>query len=270
VVLLVHVIVLVPILGCLGPDEKTASLTLATTTSARDSGLLDVLLPQFEKETGIAVKVIAVGSGQTLELGRRGDADVLLTHAPEAEEQFMAEGYGDLRRNVMFNDFVLLGPQHDPAQVQGQASIVEAFRRIAAAGAPFVSRGDESGTHMKERAVWEQAAVEPEGDWYLQAGVGMAAVLRMASEKGGYTLADRGTFLAQRADLDLVLVSEGDPLLRNPYAVLVVSAKKHPGVDAQAATRFCEFLLSPAVQRTIGEFGVDRFGQPLFSPWPDP
>ena len=258
--------VALPLMGCAPTKPAFLSLTLATTTSTRDSGLLDELVPRFEKEAGIRVKVVAVGSGQALELGRRGDADVLLTHAPKAEEQFVVEGHGDERLPVMHNDFVLVGPPADPASIEGQSSIVEAFRRIALSGSPFVSRGDESGTHTKEQEVWKEAGITPEGDWYIEAGAGMAAALRMASEKRACTLADRGTFLAQRDRLDLTILSEGDPLLRNPYAIIVVSADKHAGVNHEAATRFAQFLRSAEVQRAIGEFGVERFGQPLFFP----
>ena len=259
-------VVVLVLAGCEQAHDEAKTLTLATTTSTRDSGLLDLLVPMFEKETGIEVKVVAVGSGQALELGRRGDADVLLTHAPDAEEQFMAEGHAEQRRGVMHNDFVLVGPQTDPAQIKDQTPITEAFRRIASSSSPFISRGDESGTHMKEKKIWREAEIEPQGDWYVRAGAGMAEALRIASEKRAYTLADRGTFLSQRDRLDLTIHFEGDPLLRNPYAVIVVSSKKHPGVNHQAASRFSEFLLSPKVQRIISEFGVERFGQPLFFP----
>ncbi len=164
----------------------------------------------------------------------------------------------------MHNDFVLVGPQTDPAEIKGQASIAEAFRRIARSNSPFISRGDESGTHMQEKKVWQEAGIEPQGAWYVRAGAWMAEALRIANERRAYTLADRGTFLSQRDRLDLTIHSEGDPLLRNPYAVIVVSTEKHPGVNHQAASRFSEFLLSPKVQRIISEFGVERFGQPLF------
>ena len=256
------------IAGCEPAHDKTEThtLTLATTTSTRDSGLLKVLVPMFEKETGIEVKVVAVGSGQALELGRRGDADLLLTHAPDAEKRFMAEGYGEQRRGVMHNDFVLVGPQTDPARVTGQTSITKAFQRIARSQSEFVSRGDESGTQMKEKEIWKEAALDPAGNWYVRTGAGMAQALRIAREKRAYTLADRGTFLSQRDRLDLAIHSQGDPLLRNPYAVIVVSSAKHPGVNHQAANRFSEFLLSPKVQSIIGKFGVERFGQPLFFP----
>jgi tungstate transport system substrate-binding protein len=244
--------------------KGSRALTLATTTSTQDSGLLDVLVPMFRAQTGMDIKVVAVGTGQALQLGRRGDADVLLVHDPGAEEKFMAEGSGEERRYVMYNDFVLVGPPADPAGINGQKSIVEAFRQIAHRGSPFVSRSDESGTHAKEREIWRQAGVMPEGSWYVRAGAGMGQVLRMADQKRAYTLTDRSTYLAQRRDLDLVVLSEGDPLLLNRYSVIIVSSKKHPGVNGAAARKFVEFLLSPVVQRTIADFGADRYGQPLF------
>jgi tungstate transport system substrate-binding protein len=252
------------IAGCSNARDEAKALTLATTTSTRDSGLLDVLVPIFEKETGIEVKVVAVGSGQALELGRRGDADVLLTHAPDAEKQFMTAGYGEQRRDVMHNDFVLVGPQTDPAQVNKQSSITKAFHRIAQSESSFISRGDESGTHMKENKLWKATAIEPKGVWYVRTGTGMAQALRIASEKGAYTLADRGTFLSQRDRLNLTIHSQGDPLLHNPYTVIVVSQEKHSGLNHQAASRFSEFLLSSKVQNIISKFGIERFGHPLF------
>lgn len=191
--------------GCEGA-QKPATVTLATTTSTRDSGLLDLLVPMFRKQTGIEVKVVAVGSGQALEMGRRGDADVLLTHAPEAEEEFVAAGHGLERRPVMFNDFILLGPHRDPAGVRDEEWITVSFARIAKAEAPFVSRDDGSGTHQKEQSIWQMSATVPEGRWYIEAGLGMAQALRMASEKGAYTLSDRGTFLSQRDSLELAIL----------------------------------------------------------------
>jgi tungstate transport system substrate-binding protein len=251
--------------GCV-PSESNQTLTLATTTSTRDSGLLDVLVPLFEEETGTQVKVVAVGTGQALELGRRGDADVLLTHAPAAEQQFMDKGHGHLRRAVMHNDFVLVGPASDPAKIRDAETISDAFRCLAETEAPFVSRSDDSGTHLKEKSIWRDAAIEPDGDWYVRAGAGMAAALRMASEKQAYTLSDRGTFLAQKPRLELTVVSQGDSLLYNPYTVIVVSSQTHPGVNQTAAEQFSDFLVSPKVMAIIRDFGVDRFGQPLFFP----
>lgn len=256
--------------GCIHSDEPVTKCTLATTTSTRDTGLLDALVPKFQQQTGIEVKVVAVGSGQALELGRRGDADVLLTHAPNAERQFVAEGHGIERRTVMTNDFVLLGPRSDPANVGQENSIRAAFDRIAKTQSAFVSRGDESGTHQKERAIWRQAEVAPTGDWYIQSGSGMAQTLRMTSEKGAYTLSDRGTFLAQRDHLELLILFEGDSLLRNQYSVIVVNPTKHPHVQAEAARQFANFLLSPEIQAIIGSHGVDKFGEPLFYPFDAP
>jgi tungstate transport system substrate-binding protein len=252
--------------GCLRSSEPTPTLTLATTTSTQDSGLLDVLVPMFRDRMGITVKIVAVGTGQALELGRRGDADVLLVHDPVSEERFMAEGHGSQRRPVMFNDFVLVGPEQDPAGVRGETSIGRAFAALQRTGSPFVSRGDESGTHQKEKQVWKQANVEPRGDWYIRAGAGMGQVLRMASEKQAYTLTDRGTFLAQGKALGLVILSQGDPLLKNQYSVLLLNPEKHPAIHQQAARQLADFLISAETQRAIAEFGRDRFGEPLFFP----
>jgi tungstate transport system substrate-binding protein len=249
--------------GCSQPGP---SVTLATTTSMQDSGLLDVLVPRFRGETGVEIRVVAVGTGQALELARRGDADVLLVHDPDAEEQFMAEGHGSLRREVMYNDFVLVGPEADPAHVLGPESITEAFTWIARSRAPFVSRGDESGTHQKERQIWGRARIEPQGDWYVRAGTGMGAVLRMAGEKRAYTLSDRGTYIAQRKGLDLTILSQGDPLLVNLYHVIVVNHQTHPGVREKLALQFADYLVAPDSQKLIAEFGKDRYGQPLFFP----
>jgi tungstate transport system substrate-binding protein len=253
-------------LGCSGPSKPAETLTLATTTSTRDSGLLDGLVPLFKEQAGIEVKVVAVGSGQALELGRRGDADVLLTHAPEAEKQFMDEGHGEERLPVMYNDFVLVGPNSDPAKVKRLASASEAFQRIARSASAFVSRGDDSGTHQKEKQVWHRAGVAPQGAWYIRAGAGMAEALRMASEKHAYILSDRATFLAQRRKLDLILIAEGDPLLRNDYAVIVVSPAKHAHVNHRAAQRFARFLVSQEAQDAIARFGVAEYGEQFFFP----
>jgi tungstate transport system substrate-binding protein len=250
--------------GCSRPPAE--SITLGTTTSAQDSGLLGMLVPKFKAETGIEVKVIAVGSGHALELGRRGDADILLVHDPAGEQRFMADGQGSRHAALMANDFVLVGPANDPANIKGASSIAEAFQRIAQTKSSFVSRGDESGTHHKERKIWKQAGIEPAGDWYIRAGAGMGQVLRMANEKHAYTLSDRGTFLAEKQDLELVILHEGDAILANPYSIILVNPANHPGVHAQPAERFADFLLSPAVQEAIGDFGVDRAGQPLFYP----
>jgi tungstate transport system substrate-binding protein len=255
---------MLPAAGCAGSTRPDDSLILATTTSTQDSGLLDVLVPMFEKGSGVKVKVVAVGTGQALQLGKRGDADVLLAHDPEGEEKFVAEGYGVERREVMYNDFVLVGPKGDPAKVKGEKSAAEAFARIAGTRLPFVSRGDESGTHQKEKQVWRQAKIEPQGDWYIRAGAGMGQVLRMADQKRAYTLSDRATFLAQRQGMELDILSQGDPLLVNRYSVIVINPEKHAHVRQQAARQFADFLLSPAGQKAIANFGIDRYRQPLF------
>jgi len=247
------------------------TLRLATTTSTRDSGLLDELLPGFKQSTGFDVRVLAVGSGQAIELGRRGDVDMLLTHAPDAEKKFMQDGAGSRRYAIMYNDFVLAGPPTDPAQVKGEASASTAFRTIAAAKSPFVSRADDSGTHMKEMSIWKDAGADPSGadptsaaDWYLQAGSGMAAALRVANEKQAYILCDRSTFLAHAGALDLQILVEGDRTLHNPYSAITINVAKHPHTQHEAATRFAEYLLSPAVQQKISRFGSKQYGQALF------
>ncbi len=243
------------------------NLILATTTSTQDSGLLDVLIPRFEQQTGYRVKTVAVGTGAALKMGEQGNADVLLVHAPEAEEAFMAAGFGADRRLVMHNDFVLVGPAADPAGIRGIARAVEALRKIAAAGATFVSRGDNSGTHQVELALWQQAGVAPAGrPWYLESGQGMGATLKLASEKAAYTLTDRGTYLANRANLQLVILVEGDTMLLNVYHVMIVNHEKWPNTNRAAATAFADFLTSPATQELIRTFGADKYGQPLFVP----
>jgi tungstate transport system substrate-binding protein len=262
----------VVLLGCCAsavqPTGGTAgappALVLATTTSARDSGLLDVLLPKFREETGIAVDHVAVGTGQALEIGRRGDADLLLTHSRPAEEAFVAEGFAESRTEVFWNDFVIVGPAGDPAGARQSEDALDALRRIAEAKASFVSRGDDSGTHQLEQRLWQELKLEPSGDWYNSVGEGMAHTLRVANELQAYTLADRGTWLAQRERLDLAIVHAGDPRLVNQYALLVVHPKKHPHRNTAAARTFAEFLLEPPTQQLIAEFGRDQFAEPLF------
>lgn len=239
---------------------------LATTTSTQDSGLLDVLLPAFEQESGIKVKVVAVGSGQALELGRRGDADVLLTHSPEAETKFMNEGFGAKRLAVMYNDFVVLGPAADSTGIKTVRTASDAFKLIAGARSTFVSRGDESGTHQKELNVWKKAGITPDGEWYIRAGTGMAQALRMAHEKKAYLLCDRATYLALKQEVQLDVLLEGDELLLNRYSVIVVNPEKHPHVRVSGANRWADFLISKGGQKIIGEFGVDRYGRSLFVP----
>lgn len=247
-----------------GPERR--DIILATTTSTQDSGLLDDLLPIFEERTGYRVKTIAVGTGEALAMGRRGDADVLLAHAPRREKEVVAEGYAVHRRIVMHNDFLIAGPPEDPAGVGGLGNGVEAVRRIAEAGARFVSRGDDSGTHIKERNLWTEAAIEPHESWYVSTGQGMGATLIIAGEMRAYILADRGTFLALRDRIGLVPLVEGDPRFLNIYSIMEVNPDRFPRVNHAGAVAFSEFLLSEEIQRVIGEFGVERFGQPLFYP----
>ncbi|WP_066375242.1 substrate-binding domain-containing protein [Herbidospora mongoliensis] len=241
------------------------SLILATTTSTQDSGLLDELLPVFTRDSGWQVKTLAVGSGQAIELGRRGEADALLVHSPAAETEFVAEGSVGSRRLVMHNDFVLIGPKADPAEVQGTSS-AEAMKKIAAAEAVFISRGDESGTHAKEKGLWSKAGVTPDGSWYQSTGQGMGETLRVASEKAGYTLSDRATYLAQRGTLALDVLSEGDPGLLNVYHVIEMTKKAGDLVRPDGAKAFADWIVGPSAQQLIGEFGRAKFGQPLFIP----
>jgi tungstate transport system substrate-binding protein len=253
-------------LGCRQTAESKNEITLATTTSTQDTGLLDMLLPKFREKTGVDVRVVAVGSGQAMELGRRGDADVLLTHTPAAEEKFVADGWGTDRRPVMYNDFVLVGPIADSAGVKGLASIAESVAQLAEKQAAFVSRGDESGTHQKEREIWKLANLEPQGEWYIRAGVGMANALRMAQERQAYVLSDRGTYLSLKKELDLEILSEREPVLENHYSVMAVNREKHPHVNAEGARQFVEFMTDPTTKDLIADFGVEKYGEPLFYP----
>ena len=243
------------------PARQRPDVLLATTTSTRDAGLLDSLLPLFEAKTGYKVRVVAVGSGQALEMGRRGDADVVLTHAPDAEHALMDSGYFINRRLVMHNDFLIVGPAADPARVRGNRSAMDALRRIAEQRALFVSRGDRSGTHLLEQKLWK-----PQGRWYIESGQGMAATLQMADQKHAYTLTDRATYLAWRDRLQLVPLVEGDTLLYNVYHVMEVNPLRVPGVNSAGARAFADFLVSPEAQALIARFGTTRFGQPLFIP----
>ena len=250
-----------------GKGQRESRLILATTTSTADSGLLDFLLPDFTRQYGARVDVLAVGTGEALKLGQDGNADVLLVHAAELEEAFMAAGHGVRREPVMANDFVIVGPAADPAHIRGLKHAATAFARIAAARAPFVSRGDGSGTYVKERAIWRAAGLEPDGDWYLSAGQGMGAVLTMADELQAYTLSDRATFLARRArGISLAILVEGDPSLLNHYSVIAVNPAKSPLIQAELANAFIDWLTSQPVQEQIGRFGVAEYGMPLFRP----
>ena len=252
-----------------GKRDATRTVILATTTSTQDSGLLDALLPAFENETGYFVKTISVGSGQALAMGRKGEADVLLVHSPADEKKLVEEGSGVNRRLVMHNDFVVVGPPGDPAKIQGVKSTQEAFRKIAEAKVLFLSRGDNSGTHSKEKGLWKAAGLNPDGQkFYQQTGLGMGETLSVASEKGGYTLADRGTWLALHKNkrLELTVLVEGEPLLLNVYHVIEVNPARWPKVNAAGAKAFADFMVSKRAQDLVGKFGVDKFGAPLFVP----
>jgi tungstate transport system substrate-binding protein len=243
----------------------TGRLLLATTTSTRDSGLLDFILPDFEEQFNVRIDVVAVGSGQAMKIGQDGNAEVLLVHSPAAEAQFMTDGHGVRREDVMYNDFVVVGPATDPAGIKGMHNAAKALARIAEAAARFVSRGDNSGTHVKEKDIWKAAAIEPAGAWYISAGQGMGAVLTMANEQLAYTLSDRATYLARQAQgLQLEILVEGDAALFNPYGVIQVNPAKNAQIKADLAKSFVDWIVSVPVQEKIGTFGTDRWGSPLF------
>ncbi len=249
------------------PQLENTLINLATTTSTENSGLLDYLLPVLKEDTGIETKVIAVGTGKALKMGEDGEADVLMVHAKTSEEQFVADGHGLERFDVMYNDFVIIGPADDPAGLAEKApdDVVEAMKAIYDVQAPFVSRGDDSGTHKKEKALWEAAGLTPEGDWYVSAGKGMGAVIQMANEMQAYTMSDRATYLASE-NIDLNVVVEGDELLFNQYGVIAVNPEKNDLINAEGAQVFIDWLLSEKAQNLIKEFGVEKYGQPLFTP----
>jgi len=247
--------------GTSSPPDRGRML-LATTTSTRDSGLLDELLPRFERQSGCSVKTLAVGSGEAMELGERRDADVLLVHSPEDEEEFMADGHGASRKAVMHNDFVLLGPPDDPARIGQAADAPDALTRLSEQEEPFASRGDDSGTHSKELSLWEAADVEPSGSWYFETGQGMGETLTIADQRQAYTLSDRGTFLATES-LDSELLVEGGDDLLNPYHVIVVEGDD---INRECARAFSTWITSPGTQRAIGRFGVAEYGESLFVP----
>jgi len=265
--------VLAPLgVACGGGDEPTVQrdqLIVATTTSLNDSGLLeDVVLPAYEAVApDVTVKVVAVGSGEAIAMGARGEADVLLVHSPADEAQFMADGHGTLRLPFAYNYFVIVGPAGDPAGIGAAGSAADAFAAIAATSADFVSRGDESGTHKKELKIWEAAGVEPAGDWYLVTGQGMGETLRIASEKQAYTLSDNGTFLSQVDSLELTALFTRSDDLKNVYDVIVVDQNEFPAVNAAAAEQLAQLLVSAAGQEGVAAFGVDRYGQALFEPY---
>jgi len=253
--------------GMVPSQAQQKTVILSTTTSTQDSGLLDVLIPIFEKKTGYFVKTIAVGSGQAMAMGQKGEADVLLVHSPDAEKKFVADGYGIHRRLIMHNDFIIVGPSEDSAKIKGLKSASESFKKIDSAKALFLSRGDNSGTHSKEKEIWKAAGINPEGEkWYQQTGLGMGQTLNIANEKKGYTLADRGTYLALKKNLKLDILVEGDTILLNIYHVIEVNPAKWPKVNASGGKAFADFMVSKETQAIAKTFGVKKFGSPLFFP----
>jgi len=260
--------------GCSGNDTQTAppdrsersDLILATTTSTQDSGLLDFWVPMFEEDNPYTVKVIAVGSGKAMQMGKEGEADVMLVHSPAAEEEIVAEGFAVNRKLVMHNDFIIVGPAPDPAGIANAASAAEAFALIADSGSTFISRGDDSGTHKKELSIWEEAGIEPQGEWYLESGKGMGDTLRIASEEEAYTLGDRATYLNLSDDVEMDILFERDEILNNYYHVMEVNPERWPDVNNQGARAFSDFVTGRKAQEFLLEFGKDRFGRQLFFP----
>jgi tungstate transport system substrate-binding protein len=248
-------------------QDEASAIVLATTTSTEQTGLLDAIIPVFTSETGIEVKVVAVGSGQALTMGETGEADVLLVHAKSSEEEFVEKGFGIERYDVMYNDFILVGPKDEEAlPKECKADIVGALKYIQENKIPFISRGDDSGTHKKELSIWKTAGIEPSGDWYISAGKGMGEVLQMADEKKAYTLSDRGTFLSMEDSLELSIAVEKASDLLNQYGVIAVNPEKTPNVHLEEAQKFVDWILSEKTQKLIGEFGVEKYGQALFVP----
>lgn len=275
------IVLLILILSSCGSSQKQSNIAapaikpvpkkeviLATTTSTMDTGLLDVLLPLFEKKTNYVVKPHAVGTGQALAMGEKGNADALLVHAPEDEVKLVEKGVVINRRLVMHNDFIIVGPPEDPAQVKEAKTAAEAFKRIASKQTLFISRGDDSGTHKKEKSIWKVAGLEPSGKWYQEAGAGMGQTLNIASEKGAYTLTDRGTYLALKKTLRLAILLEGERSLLNIYHIMQVNPEKFPQlpINSEGAKALVDFFISPETQKMIGEFGKDKYGEPLFFP----
>ena len=242
------------------------AIILSTTTSTQDSGLLDVLVPMFERQTGYTVKTVSVGTGQALALAARGEADVALVHAPPLERKYLAEGRMSSRRLVMYNDFVIAGPEADPAKIRHEKTAVAALRKIAAAGARFVSRGDKSGTHLLEQDLWKRAEVSPGAPWYIESGQGMGATLGIANDRGAYVLTDRATLLAFGRRVALPVLVEGDRPLLNIYSVMEINPANGPRVNVAGGKAFADFMVAPETQAVIKTFGVDKYGQPLFVP----
>jgi tungstate transport system substrate-binding protein len=245
---------------------QSTTVILSTTTSTQDSGLLDVLVPMFEKKTGLTVKTISVGTGQALALAARGEADVTLAHAPAVEKRYVDEGRMLHRRLVMYNDFALVGPPEDPARLKGLRGALDAMRRVAASQSRFVSRGDRSGTHALEIALWKQAGIEPRGAWYIESGQGMGQTLAIANDRRAYTLTDRATWLVFQKRISLAMLVAGDRPLLNVYSVMEVNSANGPRVNAAGGKAFADFMVSPEAQAAIKTFGEDKYGQPLFVP----
>lgn len=250
------------ILNCAANGNKT--IILATTTSVQDTGLLDVLVEAFQKKSGYTVKAIAAGTGQALQLGRLGEADILWVHSPDDEKQFVEEGFGVNRATFMHNDFVLLGPENDPAKAKGREKIIDAFKKINQGKVLFISRGDKSGTHKKELKIWKEAGITPEKEKYLETGQGMAQTVQVANEKQAYCLADRSTYLSLKKSLNLTIVSQGDEKLRNNYSLILVNPQKFPKVNAKGAKVFFDYLLSRETKEIVENFGKEKFDQQLF------
>jgi tungstate transport system substrate-binding protein len=246
------------------PEQRT--VILSTTTSTQDSGLLDVLVPLFEKQTGYSVKTISVGTGQALALAAKGEADVALVHAPTLEKNYVANGKLLHRRLVMYNDFVIIGPKDDPARARSVKNAIDALKAIAQAKATFVSRGDNSGTHTLEKSLWKSAAIEPRGTWYIETGQGMGATLGIANERNAYTITDRGTYLAYGKRVTLAIIIEGDRPLLNIYSVMEVNPANGPRVNVAGGKAFADFMVAPQTQNVIRNFGVEKFGRSLFVP----
>ncbi|KJS88123.1 MAG: hypothetical protein JM58_02245 [Peptococcaceae bacterium BICA1-8] len=274
ILLLLIVLSVISINACTknpSPSKETPaveeSLVLATTTSTQDSGLLDILIPAFEKEYNTEVKVIAVGSGQAMEMGKKGDADALLVHSPAAEDQFMAEGWGKVRKDVMYNQFLIVGPKADPAGISGMTDAVAALKKLADTNSKFISRADKSGTHSKELSIWKAAEVTPAGSWYIESGQGMGDTLMMAIEINAYTLTDEATFLSfKNKASSLHVVVQGDKLLFNPYGAIAVSPEKYPNIRFKAAEAFVNFISEGEGQAIIHAFGKKKYGKNLFTP----
>lgn len=247
-------------------DAASSDVILSTTTSTEDSGLLDVLVPLFEKQSGYSVKTISVGTGQSLELAAKGDVDVALVHAPSLEKKYVADGKLHNRRLVMYNDFVIIGPKDDPAKIAKLNSAGAALKAIERAEAPFVSRGDNSGTHNLEKSLWKAAGIQPSGSWYIESGQGMGATLGIAQERNAYTVTDRGTYLALQRRVTLPILVEGDRTLLNVYSVLEVNPANGPRVNAVGGKAFANFMVSDQAQKLIKSFGVEKYGQALFVP----